>query len=149
MSQYIHKSHNVSVLIYHFVCPAKYRRVVFDENVDEVPKETCLEIEKRYEIRFLEIGADKDHVHFLIQSAPTQSAAKIIQMVKSITAREVFAMCPQVKKKLWGGQFWPDGYYVNTVGMHGNEKTVSEYVRNQGRENEYKRLVSQQLTIFD
>jgi REP element-mobilizing transposase RayT len=97
----------------------------------------------------LEIGTDKDHVHFLIQSAPAQSAAKIIQMVKSITAREVFAVCPQVKKKLWGGQFWPDGYYVNTVGVHGNEKTVSEYVRNQGRENEYKRLVSQQLTIFD
>jgi REP element-mobilizing transposase RayT len=139
----------VSVLIYHYVCPAKYRRVVFDENVDEVLKETCLEIEKRFEVRFLEIGTDKDHVHFLIQSVPTYSVTKIIQMVKSITAREVFAKCPQVKKKLWGGQFWSDGYYVSTVGMRGNEKTVGEYVKNQGREGEYKRLVSQQLTLFD
>ena len=149
MSQYIHKSHNVSVLIYHFVCPAKYRRVVFDENVDEVLKEMCLEIEKRYEIKFLEIGTDKDHVHFLIQSVPRYSATKIIQTVKSITAREVLARCPQVKEKLWGGQFWSDGYYVNTVGMHGNEKTVGEYVKNQGNESEYKQLVSRQLTLFD
>jgi REP element-mobilizing transposase RayT len=149
MSQYIHKSHNVSVLIYHFVCPAKYRRVVFDENVDTVIKETCLEIEKRYEIRFLEIGTDRNHVHFLIQSVPTYSATKIIRTVKGITAREVFEKCPHVKKKLWGGQFWSDGYYVNTVGMRGNEKTVSEYVKNQGKESEYKRLASQQLKLFD
>lgn len=64
MSEYIHKSHNVSVLMYHFVCPAKYRRVVIDEDVDRVIKETCREIEKRYEIRFIEIGTDRDHVHF-------------------------------------------------------------------------------------
>jgi REP element-mobilizing transposase RayT len=148
MSEYLHKSHIVSVLIYHFVCPAKYRRVVFDEDVDNALKKTCAEIEKRHEIVFLEIGTDKDHVHFLIQSVPTYSPTKIIRTVKSITAREVFERCPQVKKKLWGGQFWTDGYYVNTVGMHGNEKTVGEYVKNQGREGEYKQLMSQQLRLF-
>lgn len=148
MSEYIHKSHNVSVLIYHFVCPAKYRRVVFDENVDTVLKETCLEIEQRYEIRFLEIGTDKDHVHFLIQSVPTYSATKIIKTIKSLTAREVFERCPHVKKKLWGGQFWTDGYYVSTVGLHGNEKTVGEYVKSQGREEEYEKLLSGQTTLF-
>lgn len=68
MSEYIHKSHNVSKLMYHFVCPAKYRRVVIDEEVDEVIKETCKEIEKRYEIKFIEIGTDKEHVHFVVQS---------------------------------------------------------------------------------
>lgn len=73
MSEYIHKSHNVSVLMYHFVCPAKYRRVVIDEEVDKVIQETCKEIEKRYEIRFIEVETDKDHVHFLIQSVPTYS----------------------------------------------------------------------------
>ena len=62
MSETIRKSHNVSVLMYHFVCPAKYRRVVIDEEVDKVIKETCVEIEKRYEIKFIEVGTDKDHV---------------------------------------------------------------------------------------
>ena len=76
MSETIRKSHNVSVLMYHFVCPAKYRRVVIDEDVDRVIKETCEGIQERYEIRFLEEGTDKDHVHFLIQSVPTYSPKK-------------------------------------------------------------------------
>lgn len=134
MSETINKSHNVSNLMYHFVFPAKYRRVVFDKDVDRVIKETCEEISKRYEIYFLEIGTDKDHVHFLIQSVPKYSPTQIVKIVKSITAREVFSRCPQVKKKLWGGEFWSDGFYVATVSEHGNEKVIANYVKNQGDE---------------
>ena len=135
--------------MYHYVCPAKYRRVVFDEEVDKVLKEVCEEIEKRYEIRFLEIGTDKDHVHFLVQSVPKLSPTQIITTIKSITAKEIFSRCPQVKKKLWGGQFWTDGYYVSTVGQHGNEQTISKYVQDQGREKEYKKLLVQQLSLWE
>lgn len=134
MSESIHKSHNVSNLMYHFVFLAKYRRVVIDENVDKIIKETCVEISKRYEIYFLEIGTDKDHVHFLIQSVPRYSPTQIVRIVKSITAKEVFAKCPEVKKKLWGGEFWSDGFYVATVSEHGNEKVIANYVKNQGDE---------------
>ena len=134
MSESIHKSHNVSNLMYHFVFLAKYRRVVIDGNVDKIIKETCVEISKRYEIYFLEIGTDKDHVHFLIQSVPRYSPTQIVRIVKSITAKEVFAKCPEVKKKLWGGEFWSDGFYVATVSEHGNEKVIENYVKNQGDE---------------
>ena len=134
MSESIHKSHNVSNLMYHFAFPAKYRRVVIDENVDKIIKETCVEISKRYEIYFLEIGTDKNHVHFLIQSVPRYSPTQIVRIVKSITAKEVFAKCPEVKKKLWGGEFWSDGFYVATVSEHGNEKVIANYVKNQGDE---------------
>ena len=137
VSEYIHKSHNVSILLYHFVCPAKYRRVVFNKAVDITMKETCFEIEKRYEVHFLEIGTDKDHVHFLIQSVPKKSASEIIRMVKSIIAREVFKKHPEVKEKLWGGEFWTDGYFVNTVSKFGDEMSISKYVRDQGIEEEY------------
>jgi len=136
------------VLLYHFVCPAKYRRIVFDENVDQVLKEVCEGIELRYEMRFLEIGTDKDHVHFLVQKVPKLSPTQVITIIKSITAREIFARCPQVKKKLWGGQFWTDGYFVSTVGQRGNEETISEYVKNQGREEEYRKLLEQQMSLF-
>ena len=132
MSEYIHKSHNVTVLMYHLVFPAKYRRAVFDEKVDNILKDICLEIEKRYDIRFLEIGTDKDHVHFLVQSVPMYSVKKIVQMVKSITAREIFRLCPHVKKQLWGGEFWTDGYFASTVGKHGDENMIGKYVKNQG-----------------
>lgn len=139
----------MTVLIYHYVCPAKYRRAVIDAKVDEIIKEVCIEIEKRYEVRFLEIGTDKDHVHFLIQSVPIYSPSKIIQMVKSITAREVFRKAPEVKKQLWGGEFWSDGYYVSTVGQKGSEETIRKYVQEQGKEEEYQQLYGQQLKLFD
>jgi len=75
------------VLIYHLVFPAKHRRAVFDEHVNDVLKDVCLEIEKRYQVKFLEIGTDNDHVHFLVQSIPTYSVTKIVTMIKSITYR--------------------------------------------------------------
>lgn len=145
-SRYIHKQHNVSVLMYHFVCAAKYRRVVMSEEVDEVVRDVCLEIAKRWEIYFLEIGMDRDHAHFLVQSVPTYSATKIVQVVKSLTAREVFARVPEVKKKLWGGEFWGKGYFVNTVGQHGSEKVISEYVKRQGGGG-YRQLHKGQLEL--
>jgi REP element-mobilizing transposase RayT len=148
-SEYIHKSHNVSVLLYHFVCPAKYRRAVIDEGVDVTVKDICLEISKRYQIHFLEIGTDNDHVHFLLQSVPTYSATKIVTIIKSITAREVFKKHPEVKRQLWGGEFWTDGYFVNTVSRFGDENTISKYIQEQGREKEYKILQQvTQLALF-
>ena len=101
-------------------------------------KEICLEIEKRYEIKFLEIGTDRDHVHFLVQSVPTYSVSKLVKIIKSLTAREVFQKCPEVKRKLWGGEFWSDGYFASTVGKHGDEGMISKYVKGQGQE--YKKL---------
>src|SRR5687767_15827799 len=147
-SQYLHKSHNVSVLLYHLVFPAKYRRVVFDAEVDTVLKEVCLDIAARYEITFLEIGTDGDHVHFLVQSVPTYSPQRVVQTIKSITAREILRACPEVKKKLWGGEFWTDGYFISTVGKHGNESVIKQYIQNQGAESHYERLYEGQLNLF-
>ena len=102
----------------------------------------------------MEVGTDKDPVHFLIQSVPAYSPKKIIQIVKSIIAREVVAKCPQVKKKLWGGEFWTDGYYVATVSEHGNEQIISRYVKEQGQEKNYKTIYknvekTKQYSIWD
>lgn len=83
--------------MYHYVCPAKYRRIVFSEEVDNTLKDTCLEISKRYQIHFLEIGTDDNHVHFLVQSVPMYSQTKIVTVIKSITALEVFRLNPEVK----------------------------------------------------
>ena len=148
-SKYIRKSHNVSVLLYHFVCPAKYRRVVISGEVDQTMLTVCIEIEKRYEIHFLEIGTDLNHVHFLVQSVPKFSATQIITILKSIIAKKVFEKHPEVKKQLWGGEFWSDGYFVNTVSKFGDENSISRYVREQGIEKEYNILhKSNQLALF-
>lgn len=154
MSRFIHKSHNVSILMYHIVCPAKYRRMIFREKVDEELKKICLEISERYEIEFLEIGTDKDHVHFLVQSVPTSSPTEIVTTIRSITGRELFKRCPEIKKQLWGGQLWSKGYYISTVGKHGDENKIGNYVKNQGIDQIYKVLHTQtpapnQKTLWD
>ena len=148
MSIYIHKSHNVNVLIYHIVCPTKYRKVVLDQPVEKIIKETCLAIAQRYDMHFLEIGADQDHIHFLVQSVPMMLPQRIVQTVKSITAKQVFKQAPEVKKQLWGGQFWSDGYYLSTIGKHNSEQVVSQYVREQGKEKEYITIHKDQLKLF-
>lgn len=146
---HIRKSHNVSLLLYHLVCPVKYRRAVILDEVGQVVKETCLEISQRYEIHFVEIGMEKDHAHFLIQSVPRYSPTEIAKTVKSITAREIFRLRPEVKEKLWGGEFWTSGYYINTVGRYGNRDIIRSYIAQQGRnEADYKQIHTNQLTIF-
>jgi len=148
LSKYIYKLHNVSVLLYHFVCPAKYRKVIFNKEVDETLKLICLKIAKRYEINFLEIGIDKDHFHFLIQSVPKYSENQIIRIIKSTTAKKIFAKHPQVKEQLWGGEFWSDGFFFNTASRFGSEATITKYVRDQGIEKDYKKLYDQQINFF-
>jgi REP element-mobilizing transposase RayT len=134
-------------LLYPVVSAATYRRVGFSEHVDEVVREACVEIAKRYEMVFVEIGTDRNPVHFLIQSVPMYSPTKIVRTVKSLTARHVFAQAPEVKKQLWGGEFWGKGYFINTVGQHGNEKVIATYIRRQGHETAYKQLHKQPLQL--
>jgi len=140
----------VSTLMYHIVCPAKYRRAVISEEVDKKLREICLGIEARFEITFLEIGTERDHVHYLVQSVPTYSPEKIVRTIKSLTARKIFESCPEVKEMLWGGEFWTRGYYIGTVGEHGSEDVIREYVRKQGRnlENYQKLHEVKQLELF-
>ena len=148
MSRFIHKMHNVSVLLYHFVCPTKYRRAVITAEVDSALVEICTGIADRYEIEFLEIGADRNHVHFLIQSVPTYSPTKNITIVKSITARGLFAQMPALKKSLWGSSFWSGGFYVDTVGRYGSEAGTRKYIAEQGVA-DYQTLYEGQLSLFD
>lgn len=147
MGRYFHKSHNVNLLLYHYVCPAKYRRIIFGSEVDEVLVQTCREISERYDFEVLEIGTDGDHVHFLIQGTPALAPKTIVQILKSITARRIYRLCPYVKRKLWGGELWSDGYFVSTVGEHGNEAQIRKYVQSQGKE--YHRIYRKQAELFN
>jgi hypothetical protein len=80
---------------------------------------------------------------------PSYSPTRMVTIIKSLTAREIFARVPSVKRQLWGGEFWSDGYHIGTVGQQATETTIRHYVKNQGRENEYSQLHLQQLRLFD
>jgi len=87
------------------VCPIKYRRSVLTEEVDFSLVLICSEIEIRYDIYFIEIGLDENHVHFLVQNVFIYSPKQIVQMVKIILAREVFRFHPEVEEQLWEVNF--------------------------------------------
>jgi len=136
MGEHIFKRHNKTLLLYHLVFPLKYRKSVITDEIGEGLKQVCLDISERYE------------VHFLVQSVPSYSVSKMINMLKSITAKELFKRFPEIKAMLWGGKFWASGFYANTVGQYANEEVIRTYVKNQGAGKEYKKLHANQLTLF-
>jgi len=119
---------------YHIVFPVKYRKALLDKEVVEIIRETAIGIQERYAIEVEAIGMDKDHIHILCGAHPKVSPGQIVQIFKSITRREIFRCKPSVKKELWGGEFWTDGYYVATVGERANWATVEKYI-NKSKEN--------------
>lgn len=113
------------------------------------PWQRCVLKSKNAMIFILEIGTDKDHVHFLLQSLPMKSPTSTVKMLKSITAREIFQRHPEIKKILWSEAFQSSGYFVNTASKFGNESTISKYVRDQGMDKEYDVLHKKdQMRLF-
>ena len=118
--------------MYHLVCAVKYRRGVLTETVTDTIVNVCMEITEKYGIEFIEIGTDVNHIHYLIQTLPKYSPTQIVTMIKSLTARIIFKVNPEVKQKLWGGEFWSDGYWMVTVSQNKTEEVIKEYVQQQG-----------------
>ena len=144
MNNPVFKSYHKAFRIkYHFVFVIKYRKDLFlDEKYVNTFREVCKGLEERYSMKFETMGFDEDHVHFLLQSVPKYSPSQIFRLVKSITAIKLFEMHPDIKKALWGGEFWSDGGYVSTVGEGINAEIIRKYILNQGRKGE-------QLKLFD
>jgi len=135
--------HKVFRIKYHFVFVIKYRKDLFkEEKYVDTFKMVCKGLEERYSIRFETIGFDEDHVHFLLQAVPKYSPSQIFRIVKSITAIKLFETHPDIKKELWGGEFWSDGGYVGTVGEGINADIIRNYIKQQGRNGNQLKLSS-------
>jgi len=132
--------HNVSECYYHIQITVKYRRSLLDKKVQGVMLESMRGFQERYAIEIQRVGFDLNHVHILCRFLPKYSGGQVIRVIKSITSREIFREVPEVKKALWGGEFWTDGYYIATVSGRGDKKVIEEYIRKQGREEDIKQL---------
>ena len=128
---------------YHIVFPVKYRKALLYPEVEKAIMEISSEISERYEIEFEQIGCDRNHIHILCSFHPKYSIGEVVRKFTSITAREIFKRFPNLRKELWGGELWTDGYYVATVGERGDWKVVERYVRDQGKD-----PVVEQLKLF-
>ena len=124
----VHQSH------YHIVFPVKYRKALLSEPIVRTLREIAYDISERYELTIEEMGCDLNHIHLLCSFHPKYGGGQIVRLFKSITSRELFRQFPDLKKELWGGEFWSDGYYLATIGERGTLQTLEQYVRNQGQQ---------------
>ena len=111
-----------------------------DKQVQTTIIEALEGFKERYAIEISEIGFDQNHTHILCRFLPKYSSGQVIRTIKSITSKQVFTKLPYIKKDLWGGEFWTDGYYIATISGKGNKSVIEKYIRNQGREKYIKQL---------
>ena len=123
-------SHAVYDTTYHLVWCPKYRKKIFeDKEIQERAKQLIEEISEEYGMEIEEMEVAKDHVHILISFPPKYSIGQVVRTIKSISARELFREFPRIKKKLWAGQLWEDGYFARTVGDRMTRQIIDKYIK--------------------
>ena len=132
--------HNISECYYHIQLTIKYRKALLNQRVQQVIVDTLKEFKERYDIEVTTVGFDRNHIHILCRFLPKYSGGQVVRTIKSITGRQIFSKVPEVKKQLWGGEFWTDGYYIATISGRGNKEVIEKYIRNQGRDADIDQL---------
>lgn len=124
-------AHTVYRLNYHFVWIPRYRRKVLvgdvAQRLEELIREVCAT--RDWEVEALTVQAD--HVHLFVSCPPRDAPARVMNVVKSITARELYAEFPRLHRSHWGGKLWADGYYVGSAGDHVTSDLIKRYIEYQ------------------
>ncbi len=123
--------HTVYDLKYHFVWVPKYRKQVLKGDVKEFTEKVFKRIATEYGWEIEEMAIEDDHVHLFLLVPPKYAPAKVVQITKSILAREIFKEFPRLRKQLWAGEFWADGYFVRSVGDNVTSEIIKRYIRYQ------------------
>jgi putative transposase len=137
-------SHAVYDTKYHLVWAPKYRKWILRGDIQERVKELFQEIAEHHGFLIDTLEVAPDHVHIFLSFPPRYSISKVVGMLKSISASEIFKEHPEVKKQLWGGEFWEDGYFVRTVGDNVTAEIIRKYITHH---REQKKL-PEQLELF-
>ena len=137
-------SHAVYDTKYHLVWAPEYRKWILRGDIRERVKSIFEEISSNhgFEIDTMEIA--EDHVHIFLSFPPRYSISKVVGMLKSISASVIFEGHPEVKKELWGGEFWEDGYFARTVGDKVTAEVIRKYIRYHHEEEKFPK----QLKLF-
>jgi putative transposase len=136
--------HAVYDLKYHLVWVPKYRKHIFDDEMREYVKEVFQRIAEEYEFDIDTMEVMEDHVHIFVEAPPRYAPSRVVQIMKSISAREVFKQYPELRKQLWAGELWSDGYFVRSVGDKVTADIIRKYIEYQSHENN-----SSQLKMFE
>ena len=137
-------SHCVYDTRYHLVWAPKYRKWVLQGAIRQRVKELFQDIAGHHGFEIEELEVDKDHVHLFLSFPPKYSIGQVVGLMKAVSAKEIREEFPEVRKHLWGGEFWEDGYFVRTVG----DKVTAEVIKKYIRFHEAKKHGAEQLGLF-
>ena len=129
MSSVKRAKHAVYDLKYHIVWIPKYRRMILKGLVAESLKRIFYGIAERYEMEIDTLEVMSDHVHVFLIAPPKYSPSHVVQILKSISARELFSRHPELREELWGGELWSDGYFVRSVGDEVTADVIRRYIK--------------------
>ena len=121
--------HAVYDLKYHIVWIPKYRKMILKDSVAESLKTIFYGIAERYEMEIDTLEVVPDHVHVFLIAPPKYSPSHVVQILKSVSARELFSVHPELRKELWGGELWSDGYFVRSVGDEVTADVIRRYIK--------------------
>ena len=122
-------SHAVYDTAYHLVWCPKYRKRIFErEEVRERAKQMVGEICEAYDIEIEEMELTEEHIHLLVSFPPTRSIGEVVRIIKSNSGRGLFREFPGLRKRLWGGELWEDGYFARTVGDRMTSEVIRKYI---------------------
>ena len=121
--------HAVYDLKYHFVWVPKYRKLILTGPIAESLKEIFRGIAERYELEIDTMEVMPDHVHLFLTAPPKYSPGKVVQIMKSVSVREIFRRYPGLRDELWGGELWGDGYLVRSVGDRVTTEIIRRYIK--------------------
>ena len=141
-------THHVFRLMYHFVWIPKYRHKIFIEPYRADLKQIIEKIGYDYNIEIVELEIPVDHIHMVVRTEPKVAPSYVMQVIKSISAREFFKLHPTIKKKyFWGGKLWTQSYFVETIG-NATEDVIRKYVQDQLKVMDKGELNSRQLGLL-
>ena len=124
-------SHAVYDTTYHLVwCPKRRKTIFKEEEIRQRAEQLFRKISEEYEFEIQELEVGDEHVHILLSFHPKYSIGQVVRTLKSISARELFREFPRIKKRLWSGQLWEDGYFARTVGDRMTRQIVAKYIKN-------------------
>lgn len=122
-------SHAVYDTEYHLVWAPKYRKWILRGAIKERVREIFEEISLHHDFEIKALEVADDHVHIFLSFPSRYSISKVVGMLKSISASIIFKEHPEVKKELWRGEFWEDGYFARTVGDRVTAEVIKEYIK--------------------
>lgn len=127
------KNRHKYLLQYHLIFVCKYRKKLLSNKISDDIKQLSYDICNKHNVIIKHMETDKDHIHYMIETEPTISISRVINLMKSYTTFHIWKSHGNyLSKHFWKERtFWTDGYFVCSIG-NVSEKTLKKYIENQG-----------------